>query len=256
MKTGIICFAALVLFILNSSSFAQKDAQQIAKRYFDLQKPANTYSRALMVLTDRNGRERSRSLKIYTKRDENGTHTFMEFESPADVRGTRFLSIASRDGGDEQRIYLPALRRVRLIASSGKGGKFVGSNFFFYDLEDRSFDDYRYGFIGTQSRQGREYDIIEMVPVDENAPYAKAHAWVNPEDGFVYKMELYDRRSSNHIKTMTVLETVIEQECIIPVRVKMESIRDDHRTELVLEDLKVNQGVDDRVFTVQNLESR
>ncbi len=225
--------------------------EQIARRYFDLKSPDNTTAEASMTLIDRNGNERSRVLRINTMTNDDGTHTFMEFLSPADVRGTRFLSLP-----DEQRIFLPALNRVRLIASSGRGGKFVGSDFFFYDLEDRSFEDYTYRFIRSEKEGEQEFDVIEMKPKKSDTPYSRAESWVDRSDNFVYKMKLYDQRSENHVKTMTVIDTKVVDGCIIPVTIDMENIRDNHRTVMSLSDLEVNKGVDESVFTVRNLESR
>ena len=95
-----------------------------------------------------------------------------------------------------------------------------------------------------------------MSPKSTDTPYLMSEAWISKEDNFVYQMKLYDRKTSEHIKTMNVLETSITDGCIIPVRILMTNHKDNSKTELSLSDLKVNSGVDDKVFSIQNLETR
>lgn len=236
--------------------FAGDKGTEIARRYFDLKSPRNSSSKATMVLTKKNGSEKSRSLLMFGKKDETGTYSFVEFESPADVKGTKLLSIPKEDGGSEQRIYLPALRKARLIASSGKGGKFVGSDFYYYDMEDREFEDFTYKFLREEKLEDKECQVIQMTSKATDTPYSKAEAWVSKKDNFVYQMKLYERKKGRHEKTMKVLETQTIDGCILPTKVLMTSVQRGTKTMLTLEDLKVNKGVDEKVFSIRNLESR
>ena len=73
------------------------------------------------------------------------------FLSPADVRGTGFLSHdfaeAARDA--DQWLYLPALRRVKRIAATDKSASFMGSDLTFADLTRRDLDAFDYRLLGT-----------------------------------------------------------------------------------------------------------
>ncbi|MFW6244361.1 MAG: outer membrane lipoprotein-sorting protein [Fibrobacterota bacterium] len=251
-------FRGTVLTVIMGAGllFAGDRGTEIARKYFDLKSPRNSSSKATMLLTKKNGSEKTRSLLMYGKKDKTGTFSFIEFESPADVKGTKLLSIPKKDGGSEQRIYLPALRKARLIASSGKKGKFVGSDFYYYDMEDREFEDFTYKFLREEKLEDKECQIIQMTSRATDTPYSKAEAWVSKKDNFVYKMKLYDRKKGQHEKTMEVLEAETIDGCIIPTKVLMTSVQKGTRTMLTLEDLKVNKGVDDKVFSIRNLESR
>jgi uncharacterized protein YxeA len=113
-----VFISSIVFFLVLSIStaFAAGKGDEIARKYYNLKKTSDSYSIATMTLTDKGGTERNRTLKMYKKNDEQTTSSFIEFDSPADVKGTRFLSISNKNGKDEQRIYLPALKKVRLIA--------------------------------------------------------------------------------------------------------------------------------------------
>lgn len=230
--------------------------ETIAKAYFNLKDPSTVRSSATMAITDKKGAIRSRSLEMYEKKNNDGTASFIEFNAPADVRGTRFLSLPAANGSDEQRIYLPALKKARLIASSGKKGKFVGSDFSFYDMEDRDFEDYTYEYLRDEKLAERSCNVIRMTTKDDAAPYSHAEAWVDVSDSFVYQLKLYDRKGGGHIKTLSVLETQTIDGCIIPVKVRMENVVDNTSTLLTLENVQVNKGIDDKTFSIQNLEAK
>jgi outer membrane lipoprotein-sorting protein len=247
---------SIALLLTVSSISGTEKGDDIARKNFDLKDPQTSYSSAEMSITDKNGSKKTRVLKMYGKEDGGNNYSFIEFDSPADVKGTRLLNISKTGSESEQRIYLPALKKARLIASSGKGGKFVGSDFFYYDLEKREFDDYTFTFLKEDTFGERACNVIEMKPKSSNSPYAKSEAWVSKENSFVYQMKLYDNKTLAHIKTMSVLKTETIDGCIMPTEVLMTNHKDNSETKLVLSDLKVNQGVDDKVFSIQNLETK
>ena len=72
---------------------------------------------------------------------EDGDKSIAVFESPRDVKGVAILSYAQKVESDDQWLYLPALKRVKRIASKNKSGPFLGSEFSF---EDFSFQYYFY----------------------------------------------------------------------------------------------------------------
>lgn len=255
MNRYLPCACILALQLLHATAMADDKGEAVARDFFALKDPKTSYSKATMVLVDKNGRKRTRTLEMYGKQDTQGTWSFIEFLSPADIKGTRFLTVPHVDGDDEQRLYLPALRKTRTIAASSKDGKFVGSDFFYYDMEDRAFEDYTYTYLREEKLKDRDCHVVKMETKDPDAPYAHAEAWVDKGDHFVYQTKMYDRRG-DHSKTLIVVETTTIDGCIIPTKVVMENHRDNHKTLLAMSDMKVNEGVDDNVFTVQYLERK
>ena len=83
-----------------------------------------------MTLRNKNGDEsvremRSRALEV----EDDGDKSMIIFDQPRDVRGTALLTYSHKTGDDDQWLYLPALKRVKRIASSNKSGPFMGSEF-------------------------------------------------------------------------------------------------------------------------------
>ena len=81
-------------------------------------------SKALMTMTliNASGQKRVRQMKAISLELEGGDKSLMEFISPADVKGTKFLNYEHSLKDDEQWLYLPALKRVKRISSKNKSG--------------------------------------------------------------------------------------------------------------------------------------
>ena len=79
-----------------------------------------------MILTNKQGQTSTNLLKNKTLEVHNdGDKSIIEFNSPKDVKGTRTLTFTHKTGDDDQWIYLPAVERVKRIASSNKSGPFM-----------------------------------------------------------------------------------------------------------------------------------
>lgn len=256
MKSPAYLCIPLALSALLSSALADPKGEAVAKSYFSLKEPVSSVAQATMVLIDKSGKQRSRSLTLCGKKDGAGSWSFIEFSAPADIKGTRFLTIPHASGDDEQRLYLPALGKTRIISSASRDGKFVGSEFTYYDLEDRSFEDYTYSYLREEKLQNRTCDVIGMVAKDPAAPYGRAEAWVDKADHFVYQTRLYDKASGQHRKTLAIVETKTIDGCIIPTKLVMENLREGTKTLLALSEVQINKPLDSGLFSIQNLEKK
>lgn len=67
-----------------------------------------------------------------------------EFISPADVQGTTTLLIENAKGSDSMFVYLPALKKVRRLASANKGDAFIGTDFSYGDVLGYKLSDWKY----------------------------------------------------------------------------------------------------------------
>jgi outer membrane lipoprotein-sorting protein len=250
-----------VLFLIGLavSSYAGESADAIAKKFYDLKDPDDVNSKALMTIIDSNKAQRTREFEMFSKRTNGINNMFIRFLAPADVRDTKFLTLGSASGKDEQRIYLPALKRTRRISSSDKTGKFVGSDLFYYDMESKKFEDYTYKLISDNAVmkekqfEGMTFYVLESTPKDADAPYSRSIVYQNKADNFVYKTEAYDK-NNNLWKTMFILSTKKIDGIIIPEDTLVVNHIDNSRTRLQVSDIKLNSGIRDAVFTIQNLE--
>ena len=94
----------------------------------------------MTLISNKGGKKRSRSrvLTSIEKKYENGifkTKSLLLFSQPKEIKGTAFLNWDRVDGkGDDQWLYLPALKKVKRIRTSDKSRSFQGSDFSYEDL--------------------------------------------------------------------------------------------------------------------------
>lgn len=240
--------------------FSDQKGEELAKKYFDLKDSNDTRSDASMVLIDGNGNKKIRKLEMFTMEGKEGKNSFIRFIEPADVKNTKLLTLSHKNSDNEQMLFLPAMKKTRRISSSSKDGEFVGSDFYYYDLEDREFEDYTYKFIkgddtvNSESYKNMKFNVIEMTAKDSNCPYSRSLAWINNSDNFIYKMEVYDKKDDKLLKTIFFLDVKKIDGILIPQKTVMMNHKKGSKTLLQLDNLEVNKGLSESIFTVQNLE--
>jgi hypothetical protein len=153
--------------------------------------------RLRMVLRNAAGQESTRALRIATleKPDETvGDKSLVVFDTPRDIEGTALLSHAKILDPDDQWLFLPALKRVKRIASANKSGPFVGSKFAFEDFTAIELNKFDYRYLRSEACGELVCDVIERLPRYENSGYTRQISWVDQTDFQIRKVEFYDRR--------------------------------------------------------------
>ncbi len=254
MKKKTLFFIVFMLCVIMAGFPQANRGAGIAKMTFELLESNDDYSLVTMVLIDSRGNQKTRKFKMYTKQGSQGRNSFIEFVEPADVKGTRFLTIAHKNADDEQRLYLPALGKVRKISSSKKDAKFMGSDLYYYDMEDRDYEEFTYNYVGEEVFRGMNCYVIESLPKDSAAPYSKMMMWVNKENYFVYKRDCYDSKQQRRLlKSIIILEVKNKGGVLTGTKMVIENHIENHKTLLERDNLYINTGIDDSIFSVQNL---
>jgi len=167
---------------------------------------SDTTANMIMILRNKKGQESKRELEIRTLEVQNdGDKSLTIFHSPRDVRGTALLTYSHRAEPDDQWLYLPALRRVKRIASNNKSGPFMGSEFAYEDLSSQEVEKYTYKFIKDDKVDGADCFLIERYPTDKNSGYTKQQVWLDKDEYRVRQVEYYDRKGQR-LKTFKPTE--------------------------------------------------
>ena len=150
-----------------------------------------------MILKNKQGQEsvreiRSRTLEV----DDDGDKSMTIFDQPRDVKGTALLSFTHKTGPDDQWLYLPALKRVKRIASDNKSGPFMGSEFAYEDITSQEIDKYTYKFLRDDTLDGLDVFVFERYPVDKKSGYTRQIIWLDQENYKERKIEYYDRKNA------------------------------------------------------------
>ncbi len=156
-----------------------------------------------MVLRNRHGEESTRDLRSRTLEvDGDGDKTLVIFNKPRDVKGTAFLSFSHKTGPDDQWLYLPALKRVKRIASNNKTGPFMGSEFAYEDISSQEVEKYTYKYLREEAYRGMECYLVVRYPVDQKSGYTRQVVWFDAAEYRVQKIDFYDRKD-DLLKTLT-----------------------------------------------------
>ena len=192
---------ALLLALLSFSLQAQTPEEQglaIAQEADKRDSGFSDYtSDVKMILKNKQGQESTREIRSRTLEVEgDGDKSMTIFDKPRDIKGTALLSFTHKEGPDDQWLYLPALKRVKRIASDNKSGPFMGSEFAYEDIASQEVEKYTYKFLRDDTLDGMDVFVFERYPVDKKSGYTRQIVWLDKEHYKERKIEFYDRKNS------------------------------------------------------------
>lgn len=212
-----------------------------------------------LILRTSTGDTRQREIKFYSKTDPETDQTkmLMRFVYPQDVRGTGFLSLEYTDRPDDRFLYMPALRQIKKIASSGSGGNFMSSDFTYYDIGTPELEDWKYQRLREETLAGREAYVIECLPgtaqIAEDTGYSKVIRWVAKDDLSIFHSEYYDA-SGELKKRLDVEKFEMINSSPFATEMVMHDVIIDHTSRMIFENLEVNKPIRDNFFTPRMLQ--
>ena len=239
----------LLTTILTASSLFAIESIEVAKKADNMTKGfESSIAHLEMVLINANGEYSVRNLNMKTLEGESGDKSISTFLSPADVKGTKTLTHEHLDRDDDQWLYLPALKRVKRIASSNKSGSFMGSEFSYEDIGNQDYQKFTYsGEAKEVMLNGVACYQSDRVPNERNSGYTKQTIWVDKSNFLVQQIEYYDRK---HELLKTAKFT--EQKQINGVwrvgKIEMKNHQNDKSTVLIWKEDKIKVGLTPKEF--------
>ena len=248
----LIILPAVAMLVLTGAwvAPAEPGGREIIENVYHRPTGEDSTSELTMTLTNSRGDQRVRRIKQFFKDYGKEEKTIMFFLAPADVRDTSFMNWSYDQEGrdDDQWIYLPALRRVKRISSDSKGDYFMGSDFTYDDLGDRHPSDDTHRLVRTEQEGGTRLYVVESVPRDPGYMYSKTVTWVEDERWIGRKKEFYDE-DGDLLKVLTLQQSEQIDGYWVLTRLEMHNVQKDHRTRMELQDVQMDRGVSDQLFT-------
>ncbi len=253
MKTLKITTIALVIIFASGFTgklFAQElTAREIVEKVYNRPEGDDQTSNLTMTLENKSGKQRIRKIKQFTKDMGKVEKSIMFFQSPADVKNTSFMSWSyESDKSDDQWIYLPALKKTKRISSDSKSDYFMGSDFTYDDLGDRKLDADTHTLLRSETLDGVYYYVVESVSKDEDYMYSKAITWIRKDNFIGLQKEFYDE-DGDLLKILSIKEFKEISGILVITNSEMKNVQKDHKTMMILSDIKVNTGMSDSKFT-------
>jgi len=208
-----------------------------------------------MVLRDRAGTESRRALSIsQLEMPDAGDRLLVVFDTPKQIRGTALLSYSYHSGPDDQWLYLPAIKRVKRIASQNKSGPFLSSEFAFEDMMLQELEKFDYELLASEPcGEAICYRVIRT-PLDPYSGYSRQEVLLEAESLRVERIDYFDRVG----RPLKILRNddyqLFEGRFWKPGRMVMENLQTGKSTELIWRDYRFATGLSaERDFTTNSL---
>jgi outer membrane lipoprotein-sorting protein len=213
-------------------------------------------TRSRMVIAAKDGSTTEQVIDQYSKDGPNGARTIIVFQSPASVKGSRFLTMDTASGGSDRWIFLPSLGKVRRIAASESGGSFMGTDFSYDDISliGRKVDLDTHTMLREETFKGNSCYVIQSVPKDSSYQYSKSISWVEKTSFLTYKSEMYNRKG-DLVKVMEMSEYKNVQGRLTPMQTKISTVGAGTSTTIYLDKVEYDSKIPETVFTTAFLET-
>ncbi len=239
-----------ILIFAGFTAKAQLTGRQIVDKAYNLPSGDDKTSTLTMTLINKQGKQRVRKIKQFSKDFGDVEKSIMFFQSPADVKNTSFMNWSYDDENkdDDQWIYLPTLKKTKRISSDSKSDYFMGSDFTYDDLGDRKLDADTHKLLRTETVNGHACYVVESVSKDEDYMYSKTITWIRKDNFVGVKKEFYDE-DEELLKILTIKKVQKISGFWIITNSEMKNIQKNHKTTMVLTNVKINTGVPASKFT-------
>lgn len=247
---------ALVLLV-PATGWAQSGLG-IMQKQRDLHRVKDEEEKQIITLVSKSGTSKQRQVVRYTLNGSDDLGKILvRFLAPRDVEGTGLLTWEAKDGNDDQWLYLPATKKTKRIAASGKKTRFLGTDFAFEDLRSENLPVHRYTLVGAEAMDGQACFVIEAVPATareaSDSGYSKRRLWIRKDNYVTVKREYYDKAGR--------LEKVEALRALVNVKgatwraneIEMQDVREGTKTIVVVESRAMDRGLKDAFFTETEL---
>lgn len=254
-------FSTFILAVFASLSLAwPADAETAAQKGFRIaNQSANNETgwrdltvNGEMILFSANGNSSTRRFESRTVENQgnNGSRSLLIFDWPGDIRNTALLTHSFDTAKDDQWLYLPAVRKVRRISSSGRSGAFVGSEFAYEDMLDQNVSEFTHQWVKEAKCPNAPgtCDVINR-KAKGSSSYSVQTVWIDKKDRLTRNIQYFDRRGA-HLKTLSVSQyRKFQGGYWRPMRMDMVNHLTGKRTQLNWSNYRFDVGVNPTNFT-------
>jgi Outer membrane lipoprotein-sorting protein len=253
----VMTVAALLVIASGGMAMAQSGLDVMQKQR-ELQRARDEVETAILKIYSKTGEAKERRLVSYALTPRDGlTKTLLRFLAPRDVENTGLLTWEGKDGNDDQWLYLPATRKVKRIAASGKKNRFMDTDFSYEDLRPENLALHTYALVGSERVDDHDCYVIEARPANDrqaaDSGYSRRRLWIRKDNYATVKQELYERKG--RLEKVAVSRDVVNVKGTLwrAREVEMRDVQAGTRTVMVVESRSLDTGLKDSAFTEAEL---
>lgn len=254
--TRLLVVLAAGLVLWSTKALADAAGEALAQKVYDRDNGRDAVSLVTMTLTQPGRAPRTRRMVLYRLDKELGeVASLIRFTEPEDIAGTGLLTLDHKSGESDQWVYLPALERVRRIAASRKGGRFVNSEYYYEDLRERKVHQDRHRLLGRETVNGIVCEVLESVPVEAGSSvYLKRVSFIDPNTLLALRVDFYEKNEQEPTKRLTVHAFRKIQGYWTVTDSTMTDLATGNATRLLVEKIQYNRRLPAKLFTTEVLE--
>ena len=252
----------LAVLTITAASLAAQTGYDIMKKAQDVPEPKTSSSKATLTIHSKKGSDRIREVIMKSKDFGDVSKEVIVFTTPKDVAGVGYLMFeyaedASGNKKDADNwLYMPAMKKTRRIASSGSEGEgsFMGTDFTYQDMGDRSLNDYDYTLLGEEAVNGVDCYKVECKSKKGTEKDPRYISYISKANYIMQKCEFFDRQDQLH-RVLTCTDFTTIDGFTTAQKMKMENVQSGTWSLIESKEIIYNaDDIDDSLFTVAALE--
>jgi outer membrane lipoprotein-sorting protein len=185
------------------------DAREIVRKATQGHRSKDEKAKTEVVIVADGRKSKKRVADFLTLSEGENDRLLIRFVEPATIRGLSLLTV-ERGEREDQHIYVPALRKVKRIASNGKGNRFAGTDFTYEDLRGEAMARNDYALLGSEAVDGKDCWRIEATPkagwASEETAYGKRQFWIRKDHHLIVRVDYFDKKKGKVLKTRTNMD--------------------------------------------------
>lgn len=264
LATGVaVMLLGLAIGCLPPAAFAEPAAAEIVTKAYDLEGGDDSISRLSFTLQRGDGSEKkliyTMVWKKYQGKDDVSDKAIFFSEYPPDDKGKSFMVWIYKSKMADEWMYLPALRMVRKVTHSEGHRHHDEDDDFAHSVltqavlvpRDPGLDTHT--LLGSKEIDGHSTYVLDSVPKQarKNYPYQKTRRWIS-KDNFLPERTDYYGESGAVEKRQTIKWKRIGDAWVWE-QVVGEDLRTKDRTVLDISDIRLNNDLDDDVFSARTM---
>ena len=235
----------LVLFVIlvSTTHISAQDAPTILskmdKTVFSIED--KTVNMRMVMLNQKSGKEKEKEAILMQKGQDKKLFRYTAPESDA---GISTLALPN----DEIYVYLPMFKKPKKITNLAESGVFNNSDFSINDMANQTYSE-KYMSRKLPDEEGNF--VLYLTPTSDKPEWNHVVVYIDKVEFYPVRFDYYNQR--NEFEKQALYQYTKVDGHWVAEQVSMEDFNKDHKTTLYMSEIKINSGLSDDLFTLENL---
>lgn len=245
-----------VLSINAQSAFAApekatKDQRARLEKALKLFESRDEEANVELIIIETDGSKKTRAIQIQRAGNFNEQRFIARITAPSDLKGTSLLSILSSQS-ENQWVYLPSTKQTRkVLTADHKDAGILGSEIRYEDFNPSVIRQTKVGFLKTEKRDGKEFDVFETKVPAGLSVYTTAQIWIDNSADVPAEIAYFIKNEK--VKTIKFRDYRMIGDVKRPHHMIIANLKNNRGTEIKMADFQINKGLPVQRLSVESL---